>query len=71
MFCHADKPAFCGMDATIEHPGTDSLRAGGLLVKYLNPKRKKAFPLGKAFLLDNGGADGTRTRDPRRDRPVF
>ena len=19
----------------------------------------------------NGGADGTRTRDPRRDRPVF
>ena len=22
-------------------------------------------------LKDNGGADGTRTRDPRRDRPVF
>ena len=21
--------------------------------------------------LKNGGADGTRTRDPRRDRPVF
>ena len=22
-------------------------------------------------LIINGGADGTRTRDPRRDRPVF
>ena len=22
-------------------------------------------------LQSNGGADGTRTRDPRRDRPVF
>ena len=21
--------------------------------------------------LNNGGADGTRTRDPRRDRPIF
>jgi hypothetical protein len=24
-----------------------------------------------AFTLDIGGVDGTRTRDPRRDRPVF
>ena len=24
-----------------------------------------------AFLLAFGGVDGTRTRDPRRDRPVF
>ena len=24
-----------------------------------------------ASRVDNGGADGTRTRDPRRDRPVF
>ncbi len=31
---------------------------------------KKAFPFGKAFQI-SGGADGTRTRDPRRDRPVF
>jgi hypothetical protein len=23
------------------------------------------------FFLDAGGADGARTRDPRRDRPVF
>ncbi len=29
---------------------------------------KKAFPSGKAFQF-SGGADGTRTRDPRRDRP--
>ena len=26
--------------------------------------QSKCFP-------ENGGADGTRTRDPRRDRPVF
>lgn len=24
-----------------------------------------------AFIRINGGADGARTRDPRRDRPVF
>jgi len=23
------------------------------------------------FMISNGGVDGTRTRDPRRDRPVF
>ena len=34
------------------------------------PNSKKAFPIGKAFQFI-GGADGTRTRDPRRDRPVF
>ena len=31
-----------------------------------NPKPKKGS--GFSFF---GGADGTRTRDPRRDRPVF
>jgi hypothetical protein len=25
----------------------------------------------KPFLLETGGVDGARTRDPRRDRPVF
>ncbi len=23
------------------------------------------------FMISSGGVDGTRTRDPRRDRPVF
>jgi hypothetical protein len=31
-------------------------------------KKKKALII-QGFLF--GGADGTRTRDPRRDRPVF
>jgi len=31
---------------------------------------KKRRPEG-AFSTLSGGADGTRTRDPRRDRPVF
>ena len=40
------------------------------------PERwKRLEELGEEFreLLNgkNGGADGTRTRDPRRDRPVF
>ncbi|SOY43462.1 exported hypothetical protein [Cupriavidus taiwanensis] len=33
------------------------------------PQNEKR-PLARAF-LDTGGVDGTRTRDPRRDRPVF
>ena len=31
-------------------------------------KRKRRH---KGAFLGDGGADGTRTRDPRRDRPVF
>ena len=29
------------------------------------------MPMNGINSLDIGGADGTRTRDPRRDRPVF
>ena len=39
------------------------------------PKNKKASPKGRPQVplnrLVNGGADGTRTRDLRRDRPAF
>jgi hypothetical protein len=39
------------------------------------PKKKKATPKGGSQLPDfsgpSGGADGTRTRDLRRDRPAF
>jgi hypothetical protein len=35
------------------------------LKKRKGPARKLASPFGF------GGVDGTRTRDPRRDRPVF
>ncbi len=31
---------------------------------------KKALTI-RSGLLEVGGVDGTRTRDPRRDRPVF
>ena len=31
---------------------------------------KKPFKI-KGFFIINGGVDGTRTRDPRRDRPGF
>ena len=33
-------------------------------------QKEKAPPDGRGFFV-SGGADGTRTRDPRRDRPVF
>ena len=36
-----------------------------LLVQAMLPAK------GAFLLLYSGGADGTRTRDPRRDRPVF
>ena len=28
-------------------------------------------PTGESLRAMNGGVDGTRTRDPRRDRPIF
>ncbi len=28
-------------------------------------------PYGQMYFFKYGAADGTRTRDPRRDRPVF
>ncbi len=31
---------------------------------------KKGLPIWEGLQI-SGGADGTRTRDPRRDRPVF
>ncbi|CBM10144.1 hypothethical protein [Ralstonia solanacearum PSI07] len=34
-------------------------------------KRKRQRPERIGPLRNVGGADGTRTRDPRRDRPVF
>ena len=34
-------------------------------------KDVKKPPGGGDILLGIGGVDGTRTRDPRRDRPVF
>ncbi len=33
------------------------------------PEKNKAPPVGSAF--NDGGADGTRTRDLRRDRPAL
>jgi hypothetical protein len=35
-----------------------------------NREKKQKRPLARAFSYF-GGVDGTRTRDPRRDRPVF
>ena len=45
---------------------------GGAVGAFFGPAMGKALrfrePKGFSFI---GGADGTRTRDPRRDRPVF
>ena len=38
-----------------------------IVVADVNEASAQAF----AAKQGNGGADGTRTRDPRRDRPVF
>jgi hypothetical protein len=42
--------------------------------KFMKTNSKNGEGLASANLLtltNIGGADGTRTRDPRRDRPVF
>ena len=59
-------------------PAADSLASESLRVRIriarrgnaLVSQRKKART-SRTFFLFAGGADGTRTRDPRRDRPVF
>ena len=35
------------------------------------PQNKKPLQLALTAVFKSGGVDGTRTRDPRRDRPVF
>jgi hypothetical protein len=41
-------------------------------VEALTERARKAAAESAAILIESvGGADGTRTRDPRRDRPVF
>ncbi|MDZ4188893.1 MAG: hypothetical protein U1D25_12405, partial [Hydrogenophaga sp.] len=44
-----------------------------LRLKGKNGKKRKSHQKLKTFdgLILFGGVDGTRTRDPRRDRPVF
>ncbi|CDH28060.1 hypothetical protein XBJ2_1610017 [Xenorhabdus bovienii str. Jollieti] len=43
-----------------------------ILLAVAESNRKKKKPRVKnSGLIDSGGADGARTRDPRRDRPVF
>ncbi len=44
---------------------------GVVLSMIFRPSKNKKAPQRRIFILLHGGADGTRTRDPRRDRPVF
>jgi hypothetical protein len=53
-------------------------RDHGAMVKLQKTTRKdnrkktaKKKPLKPRAFFEVGGVDGTRTRDPRRDRPVF
>ena len=58
-------------------PAADSLASESLRVLNRIARRGNTFariqkkPDKSGFFLFAGGADGTRTRDPRRDRPVF
>jgi hypothetical protein len=58
-------------------PAADSLASESLRVRIRIARRGNAFvtikkkPDESGFFFFAGGADGTRTRDPRRDRPVF
>ena len=42
----------------------------GLLTQHASYTELREIYVDMPF-RSNGGADGTRTRDPRRDRPVF
>ena len=47
---------------------TNQVYASSLSKPLFLRSKKKIKILG---IFNNGAADGTRTRDPRRDRPVF
>jgi hypothetical protein len=48
------------------------MKQPGSIRREINVKAKAvALQIEKQPLLINGGADGTRTRDLRRDRPAF
>ena len=56
------------------HPGKKCRRYGQLssLIQFrMNRNKKCSNFMINIELLQNSGADGTRTRDPGRDRPVF
>ena len=42
----------------------------GELMERIEREKERRTPV-NPILRENGGADGIRTRDPRRDRPVF
>ena len=65
--CREGPERWRGMIA--ERPGNAkrARAAAGRAPRYKG--HKKGSPSGPFF--DYGGVDGTRTRDPRRDRPVF
>jgi hypothetical protein len=44
---------------------------GKQMWSHLDNKQTRDHYFYNPALFLNGGADGTRTRDPRRDRPVF
>ncbi len=43
----------------------------GVVTRSFSPKRKTPSSVKLDGVRNFGGVDGTRTRDPRRDRPVF
>jgi hypothetical protein len=61
-------PAFGGLQVGQDVPGqglVDNREDAALISRFQTSDR------GGGRCREDGGADGTRTRDPRRDRPVF
>ena len=52
-------------------PSSAGLVMKGNLSYFQTSKTKKARSVSYGLSQNVGGVDGTRTRDPRRDRPVF
>ena len=59
-----DKSIFLLKNAKMSVKGSADVFSAAEMGKALRFREPKGF----SFI---GGADGTRTRDPRRDRPVF
>ena len=51
--------------------GMTNMKTYQLIIGIQNGIQKRKTPLKWRYYSLLGGVDGTRTRDPRRDRPVF
>ncbi len=64
------KDGYMAVQYLLIYTGSSQMLMAYQMVHPKNQKKKKAMLI-NSMALNNGGTDGTRTRDPLRDRQVF